>query len=723
MRNATTILLLSAMASLLVAKGAEGAPDILIEDFEKADYGAWHTEGEAFGPGPAEGTLPDQMRVYGFSGKRLVNSYYGGDGATGTLTSPPFKVERPYINFQIGGGGHGSNTSVALLLDGKTVRVSSGPNTEPGGREELKWTHWEVSEFMDKEVQIQITDQQAGTWGHINADHFVQSDAPCVSEKTRTIEVQHRYLNIPVKNGATKLCMRLLQEGEIAREFEVELAPADPDFWVFLDLTPLQGKSLTLWADAVERDNKGFDAIQQADEIIGGEDLYREKYRPQFHFSSKRGWINDPNGLVYYAGEYHLFYQHNPYGWNWGNMTWGHAVSKDMIHWEELGDAIHPDALGTIFSGSAVVDEQNTAGFQQGDEKTLVAVYTYAGDTSRWSEGAKFTQAIAYSNDRGRSWIKYDGNPVLGHINGGNRDPKVIWHEPSKQWVMVLYLDDHRMGIFTSKDLKTWESQSELKCFHECPELLQLPVDSDGNKIKWILYGAAGEYFIGEFDGKEYKPDGDAIPFNHGNCFYASQTFSNIPDEDGRRIQIAWGSAGHADMPFNQMMNFPVELTLKTTEEGPRLFAWPIREIESLYRNTHSYTPFELPGISHSFECGENGFLDILVVFENSDAVEFGLTVCGITVSYYPEAGELRCKDKTAPLAPEGGKIQMRLLVDRLSVEIFANGGHVYMPMKHVQENTDGGLEVFAKGGKVAIAGLTVNELASAWETGRKGNQ
>ncbi len=717
MRNTTTILLLSAIASLLVATGAaEAAPDILIEDFEEADYGAWQVEGEAFGPVPAEGTLPDQMRVYGFSGRRLVNSYYGGDGATGTLTSPPFKVERPYINFQIGGGGHGSNTSVALLLDGNAVRVSSGPNTEPGGREELKWTHWEVSEFMDKEVQIQITDQQAGTWGHINADHFVQSDAPCVSEKTRTIEVQHRYLNIPVKNGATKLCMRLLQEGEIAREFEVELAPADPDFWVFLDLTPFQGKSLTLWADAVERDNKGFDAIQQADEIIGGEDLYREKYRPQFHFSSKRGWNNDPNGLVYYAGEYHLFYQHNPYGWNWGNMTWGHAVSKDLVRWEELGAAIHPDALGTIFSGSAVVDEQNTAGFQQGDEKTLVAAYTYAGDTSRWSEGAKFTQAIAYSNDRGRTWTKYEGNPVLGHIVGGNRDPKVIWHEPSKHWVMVLYLDDNHMGFFSSKDLKVWERQSELKCFYECPDLFPLPVDNDVNKMKWVLYGASGEYYLGEFDGKTFTPDGEALPFNYGNCFYASQTFNNIPSEDGRRIQIAWGSAGHKDMPFNQMMNFPVELSLRTTERGARLLARPVREIETLYTNSAALPDTILRDASQKLEYTGSGLMDISLVFENDSAAEFGVIVQGLTVTYDAGMGELRCDDKKAPLAPQDGKITLRLLLDRLSVEIFANDGQVYMPMKQVQEGDAVAVEVFAKGGGAVVTGITVNELSSAWE-------
>lgn len=720
MKGSILILMLGALFCV-VAQGATNATraDILIEDFEQDNYGAWHVEGAAFGAGPAEGTLPGQMRVDGFSGKRLVNSFNGGDDATGTLTSPVFKVERPYINFQIGGGGHGINTSVALLFDGKAVRVSSGPNTKPGGRETLKWIYWEVSEFMDKEAQIQITDQQTGTWGHINADQFVQSDAPYVSDRKRDIEAQQQYLNIPVKNGASKKWVRLLNGAEILREFEVELAPADPDFWVFLDLTPFQGNTLTLWAEAVEHDNQGFDAIVQTDEIIGGETIYREKYRPQFHFSSMRGWNNDPNGLVYYVGEYHLFYQHNPYGWNWGNMTWGHAVSKDLVHWKELGDAIHPDGLGTIFSGSAVVDEHNSAGFQQGDEKTLIAVYTYAGDTSRWSEGVKFTQAIAFSNDRGRSWTKYKDNPVLEHINGGNRDPKAFWHEPSAQWVIVLYLDDHRMGFFTSKDLKTWEAQSELKCFHECPELFQLAVDGNENNKKWVLYGASGEYFTGGFDGKTFTPDGEALPFNYGNCFYASQTYNNIPAEDGRRIQIAWGSAGHKDMPFNQMMDFPVELSLRTTEQGPRLFAWPVKEIETLYTDSETLPEMELRDASKPVENKGNGLMDISLTFQNDSATEFGITIQGLTVTYDTGAGELRCEDKSVPLALQDGKIELRLLVDRLSVEIFANSGQVYMPMKQAQEENAVAVMVFAKGGKALAKEITVHELTSAWEPGQ----
>ena len=176
--------------------------------------------------------------------------------------------------------------------------------------------------------------------------------------------------------------------------------------------------------------------------------------------------------MVYYGGEYHLFFQHNPYGWKWGNMTWGHAVSKDMVHWEELGDAIHPDALGTIFSGSAVVDWHNTTGFQTGDAPPLVCIFTYAGGTNLSSQDVPFTQALAYSNDKGRTWTKYEDNPVQGHLCEGNRDPKVIWDENAKQWVIVLYTCDNTLVFFTSPDLKQWEQVSELNGFYELSRTL-----------------------------------------------------------------------------------------------------------------------------------------------------------------------------------------------------------------------------------------------------------
>ena len=695
------------------------AEDILIADFESETYGDWKLTGEAFGPGPAKGTLPNQMAVSGFEGERLVNTYFNGDDTTGTLTSPQFLIRRKCINFLIGGGMYSGEACINLLVDGKIIRTATGPNDRPGGTEALDWHSWDVSDLAGKAAQIQIVDNRKGGWGHINIDHIVQSDqgtSAAEVEKSHQFVVTKRYLNLPVKNGATKRILRLIVDGQVVRDFDIELADAEPDFWVVLDVGQFKGKEVTLRADSLRRGSKGLSSVVQADSIKGGADLYKEELRPQFHFTSRRGWNNDSNGLVYYRGEYHLFYQHNPYGWNWGNMTWGHAVSKDLVHWEELGDAIHPDRLGTIWSGSAVVDERNTAGFQTGKEKPIVCFYTSAGGTNPESKGQPFTQSIAYSNNRGRTWTKYPGNPVLGHIRGGNRDPKVIWHQPTNQWVMVLYIEQSTMAFFTSKDLKNWERQSEIECYHECPELFELPVDGDENNKKWILYGGSGDYLIGEFDGREFKKETESIPFQRGNCFYASQTFNNIPEEDGRRIQIAWGRVAMPGMPFNQQMLFPVELTLRTTDEGIRMFAEPVREIEKIHGKRHAWKAETLEPGRNLLSGIEGELFHIVAEFEIGDAGEFGFVIRGTPVAYNVEKQEISCNANNAKLVPADGKIRLEILVDRTSIEIFGNHGRVYMPIGVILPEDNKTLETFTKDGSTKIDSLEVYELRSAWE-------
>ena len=288
--------------------------------------------------------------------------------------------------------------------------------------------------------------------------------------------------------------------------------------------------------------------------------IYHESLRPQFHFTSRTNWLNDPNGLVFYRGQYHLFFQHNPAGINWGNMTWGHAVSPDLLHWKQLDDAIAPDRLGTIFSGSAVIDWNNTSGLQTGQEKPLIAIYTSAGGTSPASNGQPFTQSIAASNDLGGTFRKYDHNPVLGHIIGGNRDPKVIWHGPTKKWVMALYLDGDQYALFSSPDLKQWTKLCDISRFGsgECPDIFELPIEGLRGKSRWIFWGGNNTYLIGDFDGTKFVKESGPHRFEFGANYYAAQTYSDIPAADGRRIQIGWMSGGkYPHMPFNQQMSFP----------------------------------------------------------------------------------------------------------------------------------------------------------------------
>ncbi|HTG68533.1 MAG TPA: glycoside hydrolase family 32 protein, partial [Candidatus Udaeobacter sp.] len=275
---------------------------------------------------------------------------------------------------------------------------------------------------------------------------------------------------------------------------------------------------------------------------------YNEPYRPQFHFTPVQNWMNDPNGLVYFEGEYHLFYQYNPYGNTWGNMSWGHAVSKDLVHWNHLPVALEPDRLGMIFSGTAVVDEHNTSGFFKGKSGGMVAIYTSAGETQQ--------QSIAYSADNGRTWMKYEGNPVLPNPGIKDfRDPKVFWHDKTQRWIMAISAGD-KVLFYASSDLKAWTYLSEFGAkagdhsgVWEVPELFELPVDGDPSHTKWILkvdinpgeknQGSRGQYFIGQFDGTNFvndNPSDKVLWVDYGKDFYASLSWNHLPE---RRVWIA----------------------------------------------------------------------------------------------------------------------------------------------------------------------------------------
>jgi len=710
------------LAVMFMVGSACADEDILIDNFESEDFGEWKVEGEAFGEGPVRGTYGFPMEIAGSQGVNYVNSYQNGDDLTGTLTSPTFTIERDSINFLIGGGGFQDKTCMNLIINGGVVRTATGSNSVDGFSEALDWQSWDVRELKGKKARIQIVDDHKGERGRIMVDHIIQSDHKMEMREnvTRDFTFNKKYLNFPVKIGAVDCFIHVLINNELVREFAIALAPHEPDFWVYMELDEFEDKDATVRIDRLNVNNtKGFDSIFQADTFPGEDKLYKERHRAQFHFSTKRGWSNDPNGLVYYAGEFHLFYQHNPFGIldsPWGNIAWGHAVSKDLVHWTELGDAIHPDERGIIFSGSGVVDWHNTTGFQTGDEPPLVCIYTSAGTESPWSKGQPFTQSMAYSNDRGRTWTKYEENPVQGHLNGYNRDAKAIWLEETNEWAIVLYLSEERMAFFRSPDLKHWEIQSILKSFHECPELFELPVDGNEDNKKWVLYGADGAYFVGAFNGNEFIPEGERVKYNYGDAFYASQTFSDVPEDDGRRIQIGWARISTPGMPFNQMMNFPVVLTLRTTDDGIRMCANPVDEIEKLHEKTHSFNDKVLKPGQNLLSTIKGDLFDIRAEFEVKDAPEIGFDIRGMQVVYNAEKKTISCKGETSPCRPKDGIIKLQILVDRTSIEIFVNDGEYFMPMGSIPDDSNKSIGVYAKGGEARIKSLDVNELKSAWQ-------
>ncbi len=454
---------------------------------------------------------------------------------------------------------------------------------------------------------------------------------------------------------------------------------------------------------------------------------YDELNRPQFHFTAAKNWLNDPNGLVFYKGEYHLFFQHNPTGIGWGNMTWGHAVSHDLVHWRQLEHAILPDKLGTIFSGSAVVDVDNTAGFQRGNEKTLVTLYTAAGGTSPESKGQPFTQCLAYSTDRGRTWTKYDKNPVLGHIVKENRDPKVAWHAPSRRWIMALYKDGNDFALFSSPDLKAWEHLQDITMpgRSECPDFFEMAVDGDEKNTRWVLTAADGYYMVGRFDGRRFTPQVGPLQADWGGNYYAVQTYYVEPASsrsastapDSRRIQIAWMRGGtYPQMPFNQQMSFPCELKLQTFPEGPRLTRMPVKEIQSLRDQTHTWSRVTVkPGITDLLSEVSGDLLDIDLELAAAEASLVALDIRGASIQYLPAKRMLTCLGKAAEV-PEGNKaLRLRVLVDRTSIEVFANDGRLVMTSCFLPERDRPSLGIHTEGGPASITSLVVHRLRSAW--------
>ncbi len=427
---------------------------------------------------------------------------------------------------------------------------------------------------------------------------------------------------------------------------------------------------------------------------------FSEKFRPQYHFTPPTQWMNDPNGMVYLDGEYHLFYQHYPDSNVWGPMHWGHAVSQDMVNWEHLPIALYPDSLGYIFSGSAVIDHDNTSGLGTEGKSPMVAIFTHHHD----SLGQ--TQSIAYSNDNGRTWTKYEGNPVLGNPGIPDfRDPKVSWFENAEgegKWIMTLAVKD-KISFYSSPDLIDWTHESDFNPdwasyggVWECPDLF--PLQTPNGEEKWVLIvsinpggpngGSATQYFTGSFDGTKFSADGQDIKWlDYGTDNYAGVTWSNIPEEDGRRLFIGWMSNWDyarvvPTYEWRSAMTLPRKLELFENKGQWLVASHPVQELQGLRTNTEviegdtaqlSHELYELdlgmvPGQSATLTLS-NEAGDRLVLKIEDDQIMLDRSQSGDT-SFYEKFGQTQ----QAPL--DGISInKLRVFVDRSSVEFFFNDG------------------------------------------------
>jgi fructan beta-fructosidase len=485
-----------------------------------------------------------------------------------------------------------------------------------------------------------------------------------------------------------------------------------------------------------------------------------EAFRPAFHYSPHRNWMNDPNGLVWYDGEYHLFYQHNPLGTDWGNMSWGHAVSPDLQTWEELPVAIPCSDSEQIFSGCIVVDHANTAGFGVADEPAMVALYT-----SVYAHSGLQVQSLAFSTDRGRTWTRYEGNPVLDRDSSDFRDPKVFWYAEGGYWVMVLVLAVERIAQFYRSDnLVDWEHLSDFATgnpadgFWECPDLFELPVGGGTEQSRWVLVisvnpgapagGSGTRYFVGDFDGKVFTPDDadDDAWLDYGADCYAAVSFSDAPG--GERVLIGWMNnweyAGDIPTsPFRGSMTLPRTCSLARVDGRMLLVQRPVgpasqaREPEPGIELRDALIP---EGTTPLPEAGHGEVLEIRAEFTIGSAERFGLNLRESgdqrTVVGYDARSRSLFIDRTAagdgdfhdafpavhhgPLGAEGTGVRLHIYVDTASVEVFGGRGECVLTDQIFPADDSRSCSLFAESGDVTVTYLDVTRLSAPSPHGRR---
>lgn len=505
------------------------------------------------------------------------------------------------------------------------------------------------------------------------------------------------------------------------------------------------------------KEQKGINDQQQK--------LYAEKYRPQFHFSPEKMWMNDPNGMVYYDGEYHLFYQHYPDDNVWGPMHWGHAISTDLVHWQHQPIALYPDSLGMIFSGSAVVDWNNTSGLGSANKPPLVAIYTIHNREDEEAGRNDFqSQGVAYSLDKGRTWIKYANNPVLKNPGIRDfRDPKVTWVENSKKWIMTLAVQDH-VEFYSSPNLIDWTKESEFGSnlgahggVWECPDLFEMKVKGSDENV-WVLLvsinpggpngGSATQYFVGNFDGSEFTTaQSETKWMDYGRDNYAGVTWSDIPEADGRRLFIGWMSnwsyaTAVPTEKWRSATTIPRELILENVNNEYVLTSVPVTELEMI-RDEVIVLPSQVVSGQIQLEtaniepmCSEMKFSFHLkndsqtdgpeefgIVLKNDQGEEFKIGYLPAERMFYTDRSNGGLDSFSDNFAGKhsaeytaGETMEIHLFIDEASVEVFVDGGllvftDIVFPTEPYHK-----VELFAKNGSIKLQKCEVWSLNSIWE-------
>lgn len=550
-----------------------------------------------------------------------------------------------------------------------------------------------------------------------------------------------KYLLLPIEDKANLVNTSLVVDNDLRKQLKVRLANKQTEYYVPLDISEYLGEHISLLFDGIEEKSVCWESIKEVD-TYDRDNI--ERFRPIFHFSPDYGWMNDPNGMFYKDGVYHLCFQYNPYGSTWENMSWGHATTKDLITWTHKPDVLHRDGFGEIFSGGAIIDKNNDAGFGEG---AIIAFYTNAGIGQM--------QCIAYSLDYGETFIKYKDNPILTSDIADFRDPKVFWHDDTNRWIMLLSVDQH-MEIYSSLNLLDWQYESsfgEKEGAHggvwECPDLVQLAIENESDK-RWVLLcninpggpfgGSATQYFVGRFDGKTFINESPLKTkwMDFGKDYYATVTWTNAPEN--RTIALGWMSNWQyanqvPTQQFRSANSIPRDLVLFRDNNEIYLKSTPVTELDIFSKKGKIISDitvnkeYEIKNIfpqitaAYTLEiellCGDADTIGIELFNDKDDTVVFTIDIhkrefrmsrnkSGIT-DFDPT--ETFTNDTISPLYGGFEIISLLILVDTCSIEIFGNGGKFTMTNLVFPQEPYNNIRFFSKGDAYTIDMLQLNRI------------
>lgn len=476
------------------------------------------------------------------------------------------------------------------------------------------------------------------------------------------IRIEKSYLVLPTNKYAKPKRIRFFKNGKEVYYLNVRLSTLDIDFYAYIDMRRFIGDTLSIEI------SPAMNFTYSQSDTMEGE--YDDCLRPYIHFTSKRGWLNDPNGLIQIGDEYHMYYQHNPAERAWGNMHWGHAVSSDLLHWKELPTALFPDETGAMFSGCAVEDKKNVSRLGKDGVNPVLIYYTSAGNEA--SVPVPFTQGLAYSTDGLKSLQKYENNPVLGRIVGENRDPKVVWCDEINAYIMALYLAGEEFILLSSTDLLSW-SELQRVCIpgdSECPNFF--PLTADNNQRKWVLMGAHDVYLVGDFVNGKFQASQGTKRLCNQSVSYASQAYTDR--EDKRIIRFAW-LRGVYGKTFAQQMSLPCDLFLQNRNGEYYLSVQPSLELSALTKSQDGYKQVNLSAPKR-FETG-NCALSLQLKGDWKDKGEILIVCFGVEVKLDFANNQIVVDKTVNPLSITRETLNVRLIIDRASMEVFCDDGKI----------------------------------------------